>query len=90
MAAEYLFSKTYRECFRTYDSALKNRSRVVRYAFVGSFKSLCRKGKFSTLWNLEKNSVLRISVVSESPPESYRKTVMKDITLPTRDCIREC
>ena len=31
-----------------------------------------------------------VSVVSESPPESYRKTVIRDITLPTRDSIREC
>ena len=73
MAAGYLFSKTYRECFRIYDSALKHRSRVVRHAFVGSFKSLNKREVFDSL-GLKQISVIRISVVAESPMRDLRIT----------------
>lgn len=73
MAAEYLFSKTYRGCFRIYDSALKHRNRVVWYAFVGSFNSLNKREVFDSL-ELKQISVIRISVVAESPLRDLRVT----------------
>ena len=90
MAAEYLFSKTYRECFRTYNCAPKHTSWVVRYAFVGCFKSLLslNEREVSTLWNWKKILFSEFQSYQKAPWEL--QTVMKDVTLPTRDSIREC
>ena len=47
------------------------------------------KGSFR-LFGISKKLLFSEFQAYQKPPEVYRKTAMKDITLPTRDCIREC